>query len=206
MNANAQFIGFVDSWSGLPLVGGDWDIVGTGDFNNDLRPDIVWQSQSTNQFSIWYGNATCQDLTGQANETANHPCTPSYTSSPGFHFASDEFRVAGVADFNGDGTSDIMMEAGGPTSWDRKIDFYGTSAGQSFRFTDHFNEAQQIGALGNYAPSFTGSYLYHSDLSWAPPFSAGSWQFSRYVEFEGYNDSVSVPTGGWGTYYIAGPR
>src|SRR5262249_25262189 len=32
MDGNANMTGFVDSWSGLPTVGGDWTIVGTGDF------------------------------------------------------------------------------------------------------------------------------------------------------------------------------
>jgi hypothetical protein len=40
----------------MPAVGGDWRMIGSGDFNHDLRPDIVWANDATSQLSIWYMN------------------------------------------------------------------------------------------------------------------------------------------------------
>ena len=34
-----------------PNPGPEWKAIGTGDFNNDGRPDILWQNQSTGQVS-----------------------------------------------------------------------------------------------------------------------------------------------------------
>ena len=31
-----------------------WKIVGTGDFNSDSKPDLVWQNQSDGQIGVWF--------------------------------------------------------------------------------------------------------------------------------------------------------
>ena len=32
----------------------NWKIVGTGDFNSDGKPDILWRNTSTGQNGVWY--------------------------------------------------------------------------------------------------------------------------------------------------------
>jgi hypothetical protein len=39
-----------------PNPGPSWTEVGTGDFNHDTHPDILWQNTSTGQASIWEMN------------------------------------------------------------------------------------------------------------------------------------------------------
>src|SRR5207244_208530 len=41
------------SWlSSSGVVG--WSVVGTADFNEDGKPDIVWQNDSTREITVWY--------------------------------------------------------------------------------------------------------------------------------------------------------
>jgi len=37
-----------------PVMGSDWRLIGSGDFNRDLRPDLVWSNGST--IELWYMN------------------------------------------------------------------------------------------------------------------------------------------------------
>jgi hypothetical protein len=48
------FLGW--NWLGDPGEAGvpGWSVVGTGDFNNDGHPDLIWQNDSTAQVSVWY--------------------------------------------------------------------------------------------------------------------------------------------------------
>jgi hypothetical protein len=70
-------------------VGFDWSIVGTGDFNNDQKKDILWRSVNGDNV-IWPG-ATA----------------PGYWISP----VSTSWNVAGVGDFNNNGKSDILWRS-----------------------------------------------------------------------------------------------
>ena len=36
----------------------DWDIAGTGDFNNDGYADILWRNHTTGDVAIWLMNGT----------------------------------------------------------------------------------------------------------------------------------------------------
>lgn len=40
----------------MPSAGPDWDLVAIGDFNADLKNDLVWQNRITGQFDIWTMN------------------------------------------------------------------------------------------------------------------------------------------------------
>lgn len=70
-----------------------WRAVGTGDFNRDGDPDIVWQNESTGQNAVWYMRGTIM---------MSAALIPS---------AGDlSWRIVGVGDFNSDGKPDLVWQ------------------------------------------------------------------------------------------------
>ena len=68
-----------------------WRVVGSGDFNQDGHPDLVWQ-HDTGWLGVWLFNGTTF-LGG-------------FDMSPGQ--VNPQWRIAGVADLNADGKSDLL--------------------------------------------------------------------------------------------------
>ena len=92
--------GTVASSATLPSPTIAWRIVGSGDFNNDSKSDILWQNTDGTPM-IW---------------TMNGPTVTSQTtlSDPGA-----SWRAVGTGDFNGDNKSDILFQNsdGTPLIW-----------------------------------------------------------------------------------------
>ncbi len=92
--------GNVPAWgrlaSRMPPTNG-WQIVGTGDFNNDGRTDILWHHPASGLLSSWLLNGT-------------------QVIAPGFigysYDAASGWRVVGTGDFNNDGSTDILWHHG----------------------------------------------------------------------------------------------
>jgi serralysin len=74
--------------------GPDWKVVGTGDFNDDGRSDILWQN-TDGQAAIWEMDGTNQIAGGSQLVGAN----------PG-----PDWKVVGTGDYNNDGHSDILFQ------------------------------------------------------------------------------------------------
>lgn len=73
----------------------DWQIVGTGDFSGDGRPDIVWHHRTRGWLYLWAMNG------GQRLFAAP------FSHNGG---ADPDWRIAGVGDFNGDDKPDILWQ------------------------------------------------------------------------------------------------
>ena len=73
----------------------NWRVVASADFNNDGVPDILLQDQVSNQISVWYMGGT-DGLTITTSPIVGQPAT--------------DWEVVGTADFNHDGTADLLLQ------------------------------------------------------------------------------------------------
>jgi hypothetical protein len=77
--------------------GTNWKIRGVGDFNADGKADIVWQHLTGDYVAVWLMNG----LTLISSELTNPPTVDAAV-----------WTIAGVADVNGDGKSDLVWQDG----------------------------------------------------------------------------------------------
>jgi hypothetical protein len=70
-----------------------WQMVGTGDFDQDARPDILWRHDTSGENVLWY-------MTGTVLQSGTF-LTPSSLTDV-------RWKMAGVADFDRDGRQDIL--------------------------------------------------------------------------------------------------
>jgi hypothetical protein len=77
--------------SSLPDV--NWKIAGTGDFDQDGQPDILWHHQTSGQIVLWYMNGSVMT-------------SGTFTDPPGL--ADTRWRIAAVGDYNADAAPDLV--------------------------------------------------------------------------------------------------
>lgn len=80
----------------------NWKLVATGDFNQDTKPDLVWQYQgglSDGLLAVWYMDGVT--MTGSTLTTPSAPGDP-------------KWRVVGTGDFNRDGKTDLVFQFSSP--------------------------------------------------------------------------------------------
>jgi hypothetical protein len=93
-----------------------WSVVAAADINHDGVPDLIWQSDTTRQVTVHYfggaGGATFQGWNWLTS-----------TGFPGWH-------VAAVADFDGNGTPDLVWQS--DVSRQVTVHYYGGAGGATF--------------------------------------------------------------------------
>ena len=76
------------------VAGNDWKIVGAGDINGDLKPDLIWQQSSTGLIGAWLMNG--------ATATSFVLMTPSQVDRA--------WHIRGVVDLDSDGKTDLIWQ------------------------------------------------------------------------------------------------
>ena len=100
--------GWLAIWrlNGTALIGGEslnpdrvadtnWKVVGTGDFNGDGHPDVLWHHLTSGQIAVWVMNG--------AQQVQGLSVTPD-------RVADTNWRIVATGDFNGDGKRDILWQ------------------------------------------------------------------------------------------------
>jgi hypothetical protein len=71
-----------------------WQLIATGDFNGDGSSDLVLQNSSTGDVAVWILNAAGTAI----------------ASGAVLGGSGTAWKVIGTADFNADGTSDVVLQ------------------------------------------------------------------------------------------------
>ena len=77
------------------VVDPQWRVAGTGDFNADGHPDIVWHHRTSGALYLWYMNGV--NRIGHAAFSVNG-------------IADSRWKIAGVGDFNDDSKPDLVWQ------------------------------------------------------------------------------------------------
>ena len=137
------------SWNNLNNGVAGWHVVGTGDFDGNGVPDLVWQNDSTRQVTVnYYGGAGGAVYQGWAYLNA--------AGVPGW-------SVVAVADMNGDGVPDLIWQ--NDTTNQVTVNYYGGAGGAVYQGWNWLNSVgEPAGWLVVGAADFDGNGT--PDLVW----------------------------------------
>lgn len=158
----------------VPTPSADWQVVGTGDFNQDGKPDLVFQNQTSGQIAIWLMNGP-YFLGGNA-----------LPQIPG-----TDFKVCGVADMDGDGKPDLIFQnrnTGRIVFWFMD----GTNFAGGILLPQVSALSQYIVGVADFDFNGTADLLFQDQTSG----QVGVWYMNRTV-YTGTATLAAVPAPGW---------
>jgi len=110
-----------------------WQVDGTGDFDGNGTGDVLFRNTTTGAVTIWFMNGT----------------TVTFSGAPLNGTAGTVWQVAGIADFNGDGKSDILWR--NTSDFTTYIWFMDNTVITSHGFTQFSaGSVWQIGGIGDF--------------------------------------------------------
>lgn len=131
------------------VVGTEWRIAGTGDFNGDGRDDILWRQDGSGQLLDWLGTANGGFVTN-GNSTVN---------------VGLDWHIAGTGDFNGDGRTDILWSQDGGLTIDWLGTANGTFTSNSANFSTVVGTDWHVAGTGDYNGDHIDDILWRQDGS-----------------------------------------
>jgi hypothetical protein len=160
-----------------------WKVVGAADFNGDGHPDLVWQNDTTRQVTVWYmGGAQGNTFLGW-----------NYLSSVGVA----GWKVVGAADFNGDGTPDLIWQ--NDTTRQVTVWYMGGALGNTFLGWNYLSSTGVAGWTVVGSADFNGDG--HPDLVWQNDTTGQVtvWYMggAQGATFLGWNYLSSAGVAGW---------
>ena len=131
------------------VVGTEWRVAGTNDYNGDGRSDILWRKDGSGQVMNWLGTASGGFVTN-GQSTVN---------------VGTDWHISGTGDFNGDGIGDILWRQNGGLT----LDWLGTSSGvfvsNAAKFSTVIGTEWRVEGVGDYNGDGRDDILWRQDGS-----------------------------------------
>jgi hypothetical protein len=152
---------FLGGAQGTMVIGGldlnpspnSWRIAGIADFDGDGHPDVVWQDPESGGAQVWF-------LTGARGAT--------YTGAAAALSGASTWRIAAVADFDGDGHPDLVWQ--NPATGDSQVWFMTGAQSATISGSAALSGPNTWQIVG--AADFDGNG--HADLVWQDPATGAS--------------------------------
>ena len=160
------------------VLGADWKIAGTGDFNGDGISDILLRQDATGHLVDWLGNLSGAFRTNAQNFDSSVPSS---------------VHVVGTGDFNGDGRDDILFRKDGGLLFNWLATENGGFASNTGNFSTIVGTEWQVAGTGDFNGDGIDDILWRQDatghlLDWLGTANGG-------FNVNTTNFDSSVPTG-----------
>jgi len=136
----------------------NWQMIGSGDFNNDNKSDVLWRNKVTGETDVWLMNG--KDFASGTSSTATTFAAGDVANI--LNLAGPNWQIQAIGDFNGDAKNDLVWRnkvTGENAIWylDGTVD----SASSTVKFKSGSFTASTLNASTDYS-----TLARISDLNW----------------------------------------